>query len=307
MMKVLVAEDDLTSRTIITAILKKWGYGVEVATDGHQALEMLNKPGAPKLALLDWSMPGLSGIEVCEKLRKDHRNDTVYIIILTSKGEKENIVKGLDSGANDYIVKPYNNDELHARIKVGRRMIEIQSELEAAKNALIHEALHDSLTGVLNRRAIITSLNKELSRIRRNNSSLCIGMCDLDHFKKINDEYGHQTGDDVLIEFTKIVRNNLREYDIIGRYGGEEFLILTPECEDSCYETVFQRLCDAVAESKISTRSGDLSITVSIGVAYATGESKVDELLSKADAALYEAKGLSRNRVCFADAACEIS
>ena len=298
-MRVLVAEDDLTSRTILTAILQKWGYEVVSAVDGEQALELLKQPEAPRLALLDWSMPSLSGIEVCSRLRENQVYDSIYIIILTAKSEKQNIVEGLNAGANDYIVKPYDNDELQARINVGKRMVETQAELENAKSALIHEAMHDSLTGIYNRKAILDFLKKELSRTIRTGGILGLGMCDLDHFKNINDKYGHQTGDEVLKGFTRIINANLRDYDLIGRYGGEEFLIVLPTIGDTKKHLVFKRLCKAVSDTKIPTRSGDISITVSIGVTQSDGKDSVDEILTKADNALYKAKGMGRNCVCY--------
>lgn len=299
-MKVLVAEDDLTSRTILTAILQKWGYEVVSAVDGEQALELLQQADAPRLALLDWSMPGLSGVEVCSSLRQNQDHDSIYIIILTAKSEKKNIVEGLNAGANDYIVKPYDNDELQARMNVGRRMVEIQSELENAKRALIHEVMHDSLTGVYNRKAILNMLKNELSRTRRNDETLGVGMCDLDHFKRINDKYGHQTGDEILKGFTNLINANLREYDLIGRYGGEEFLIILPACGDPEKNKNFNRLCELVSCSKIKTRSGDISVTVSIGVTQSDGNDKIDKILTEADNALYRAKDMGRNRVCYA-------
>ena len=298
-MRVLVAEDDLTSRTILTAILQKWGYEVVSAVDGEQALELLKQPEAPRLALLDWSMPSLSGIEVCSRLRENQVYDSIYIIILTAKSEKQNIVEGLNAGANDYIVKPYDNDELQARINVGKRMVETQAELENAKSALIHEAMHDSLTGIYNRKAILDFLKKELSRTIRTGGILGLGMCDLDHFKNINDKYGHQTGDEVLKGFTRIINANLRDYDLIGRYGGEEFLIVLPTIGNTKKHLVFKRLCKAVSDTKIPTRSGDISITVSIGVTQSDGKDSVDEILTKADNALYKAKGMGRNCVCY--------
>lgn len=298
-MRALVAEDDLTSRTILTAILQKWGYEVESAVDGEQALEMLQQPNAPRLALLDWSMPSLSGIEVCSRLRENQIYDSIYIIILTAKSEKHHIVEGLNAGANDYIIKPYDNDELQARINVGKRMVEIQTELENAKSALIHEAMHDSLTGIYNRKAILELLKKELSRTSRSGGILAVGMCDLDHFKKVNDKYGHQTGDEVLKGFAGIVNANLRDYDLIGRYGGEEFLIVLPTCGDNKKIMDFSRICKSVSDSKIHTRSGDISVTVSIGIAKTDGKDDIDEILSRADNALYRAKDMGRNCVCY--------
>ncbi len=299
-MKVLIAEDDLTSRTILTAILQKWGYDVVSAVDGEQALEMLKQPEAPKLALLDWSMPGLSGVDVCTHLRENQANDSIYIIMLTAKSEKKNIVEGLNAGANDYIIKPYDNDELQARINVGKRMVEIQSELENAKSALIHEVMHDSLTGVYNRKAIIDMLERELMRTARSGGILYVGMCDLDYFKRINDNFGHQTGDDILQGFTRIINDNLRKYDLIGRYGGEEFLIIIPSSGKINEKMDFKRLCNLVAKSNIKTRSGDLSVTISIGVTDSEVEKTVDQILAEADGALYKAKEMGRNCVCYA-------
>ena len=299
-MKILVAEDDFTSRTILTAILKKWGHEVVPAVDGEEALKILQAPDAPRLALLDWSMPGLSGVEICSHLRSNQVNDLTYLIILTSKSDKKNIVEGLNAGANDYIIKPYDNDELKARINVGRRMVEIQSELENAKLALIREAMHDSLTGIYNRKAVLDMLMKQICWTRRNGGILSVGMCDLDHFKLINDKYGHQTGDEVLQGFAKIINDNLRQYDIIGRYGGEEFLIIIPSSGDSNKLIDFCRLCKTVSNSKISTRSGDISITVSIGVTRSDGKITVDDILAQADDALYRAKDMGRNCVVYA-------
>jgi diguanylate cyclase (GGDEF)-like protein len=298
-MRVLVAEDDLTSRTILTAILKKWGYEVISAVNGEDALAILQKPDAPSLVLLDWSMPGLSGIEVCSRLRQNQSHDSRYIIILTAKSEKKHVVEGLNAGANDYIVKPYDNDELQARINVGKRMVEMQSELENAKSALIHEVMHDSLTGVYNRKAILNMLKKELARTVRNDEILCVGMCDLDHFKAVNDKYGHQTGDEILHGFTRLISASLREYDYIGRYGGEEFLIIIPACGYTGKKIAFSRLCELISGSKIRTRSGDISITVSIGVTQSDGNDSIDTILSKADNALYKAKEMGRNCVCY--------
>ena len=236
---------------------------------------------------------------MCSHLRENQIYDSIYIIILTAKSEKQNIVEGLNAGANDYIVKPYDNDELQARINVGKRMVEIQYELENAKSALTHEAMHDSLTGIYNRKAILDLLRKELSRTVRSDGILALGMCDLDHFKNINDKYGHQTGDEVLKGFTRIVNTNLRDYDLIGRYGGEEFLIVLPPIGDTKTIMDFNRLCKAISEAKIPTRSGDISITVSIGVTQSDGKDNIDEILTKADNALYKAKGMGRNCVCY--------
>jgi diguanylate cyclase (GGDEF)-like protein len=179
-------------------------------------------------------------------------------------------------------------------------MVEMQSELEKAKHALIYEAMHDSLTGLYNRKAILEMLTKELSRVQRSGGILHIGMCDLDHFKLINDRYGHQTGDEILQGFARVMNSNLRDYDFIGRYGGEEFLIILPSTEINKKMTYFSRLHRVIADSKIGTRSGELSVTVSIGVTIADGKKDIDEILAEADNALYRAKN-TRNAICYAE------
>lgn len=300
-MRVLIAEDDLSSRSILIAILKKWGHDPVITKDGLDAWEMLRQPDAPKLVLLDWDMPGMEGPEVCRRLRlceKDSSNPP-YVILLTSRGEKGDIVAGLDAGANDYIAKPYDRAELQARIGVGQRMLELQASLLEARNALEFLAMHDPLTGVFNRRAILDRLKAEISRAQREGGTLSVGMCDLDHFKKVNDTYGHQAGDDVLIAFTQCVQAHLRDYDCVGRYGGEEFLLVAAAPKGQIEGNLYERLRAQVADTEIEMKTGTISITVSIGVASRTGQSTVDTLLAVADAALYQAKADGRNRVAY--------
>ncbi len=298
-MKILIAEDDFTSRGILTAMLKNHGCEVVATVNGVEAWDVIRQPDAPKLAILDWEMPEMDGIELCRRIRALQTKQSPYIIMLTSKDEKADIVAGLEAGADDYLAKPYDPDELRARVGVGKRMVEMQTKLTEARDALAHEATHDSLTGILNRRAILDGLTKELSRARRSGTMVGIGLCDLDHFKEINDRYGHQVGDEVLCGFTHIIRANLRQYDLIGRYGGEEFLIITPEVGDPEHERVYERLCERVAESAISTRVGDITTTISMGVSLGTGTDTVDALLGEADTALYQAKKKGRNRVLY--------
>jgi two-component system cell cycle response regulator len=297
-MKILIAEDDVTSRRMLAAILKKWGYDTVVKEDGLAAWKALQQPDAPKLVLLDWNMPGLEGLEICRRLRKKETTDPSYIILLTGRSEKDDIVRGLEAGANDYIAKPYNNAELQARIRVGLRMLDLQASLLETQAALAHQATHDALTGIFNRRAILDRLNQELSRALRQGGRLSVGMCDIDHFKKINDRLGHQGGDDVLVAFARCLQAGLREYDCVGRYGGEEFLIIATGLPGQSDEGLYQRLREQVAAAPIKTKAaGDVSITVSIGMAAGTGQSTVDRLIAAADAALYQAKAAGRNRV----------
>lgn len=299
-MRILIAEDDITSRTILTAILTKWGYIPLPVSNGEAAWEVMQKPGAPKLAILDWNMPELDGLEVCRRIRKMDTSDPPYVIILTSKGEKSDIVRGLEAGGNDYISKPYDNAELQARINVGQRMIDLQSSLNQAKEAMAHQAMHDPLTGVPNRRAIFHAVEKEILRSKRSSATLSIGMIDIDYFKQVNDNHGHQVGDDVLCEVVRCIQSNLRDYDQVGRYGGEEFLVVAPGSAGNPVESLYQRLCTRVAEHSITTRDHSISVTVSIGVAGRNGDSTVDSMLAAADAALYRAKDEGRNRVLYA-------
>jgi len=299
-MKILIAEDDFTSRSILIEILKKGGFDPVVAEDGDAAWEILQRPDAPKLILLDWNMPGLNGVEICRRLRDENDPDPSYVILLTARGEKDEIVQGLEAGANDYMAKPYNSAELQARIRVGKRMLEMQSNLREARDILAHQATYDSLTGVFNRRAILERLEQEISRARREQGNLSIGMLDIDHFKNINDTYGHQTGDEALVAFSRRIQGGLREYDGLGRYGGEEFLVIAPGSIGLKSESLYERLRARIAGAEIATNAGSISLTVSIGVAPGTSQSSVDNLIAAADAALYQAKADGRNRVAYA-------
>ena len=299
-MKILVAEDDVTSRGILTAVLKKWDFDPVAAEDGGVAWDVLQRPDAPQLLLLDWNMPEIDGLEICRRLRKNNSINPPYVILLTARSEKGDIVKGLEAGANDFVAKPYNSEELQARIGVGRRMLELQSHLLKARDTLAHQATHDFLTGAFNRRAIRDRLKQEISRAERENDSLSVGMLDIDHFKNINDIYGHQIGDEALIAFTRCIQKELREYDCVGRYGGEEFLVIAPGAIGLGRESLYERLRARIAGTEIATNEGSISLTVSIGAAPGTGRTREDALIAIADTALYQAKAGGRNCVVYA-------
>jgi two-component system, cell cycle response regulator len=296
-MNILIAEDDFTSRTLLSGVLKNMGHEVVETARGTDAWKILQNSDAPRLAVLDWMMPDMDGLEVVRQVRSLKTDRPPYLILLTARGEKSDIIVGLEAGADDYLAKPFDAGELRARVEVGRRMIEIQDALIQSREILAHQAAHDPLTGMLNRRAILDCLRKELARAGRHADILAVGMCDIDHFKPINDTYGHLTGDDVLCGLSKILINSLREYDFVGRLGGEEFLVITPLKAGVDCRQLFERLRTKIAESRIETRSGKLSVTVSIGVAHAAAGSTVDTLLEAADHALYQAKDNGRNRV----------
>jgi diguanylate cyclase (GGDEF)-like protein len=299
-MKLLIADDDFTSRSILTAVLTKCGFDAVVVEDGAAAWDVLQRADAPRLILLDWNMPGMDGVEICRRLRDINVPDPPYVILLTARGNKSDIVAGLEAGANDYVAKPYDNEELLARIRVGQRMLEMQSNLMEARDALAHQATHDFLTGVFNRRAVRDRLMQEISRAGREHGNLSIGMFDIDHFKSINDTFGHQAGDEALVALTRLIQGGLREYDCVGRYGGEEFLVIAPGSIGSKKEGLYERLRARIAGAEIATNAGAISLTVSIGAAPGTGQSAVDALLAAADAALYQAKAGGRNRVVYA-------
>jgi len=300
-MRVLVADDDLTSRTILAAILAKEGHQVETVVDGAEAWKALQQPDAPELIILDWVMPEINGPNVARLVRGLKTDKPPYILMLTARDHKADIVAGLKAGANDYVTKPFDSGELCARIGVGRRMIEMQTALLSSQQALAHQASHDSLTGLLNRHSILDKLQTEVARANRNAKEWGVGVCDLDHFKRVNDTHGHQAGDDLLRGFAQVLVDHLRPYDAAGRIGGEEFLIIAPDMAKADLPSLFHRLCAVVATSKITTRTGVLSITVSIGVASATPGTTADAMLADADAALYRAKAEGRNRVAYDD------
>jgi two-component system cell cycle response regulator len=298
--KILIADDDVTSRLVLAGVLKKHGYEVVVTVDGAEAWDAMQRPDAPKLAILDWVMPGLAGVDVCRRIRTLESDQPPHIIIPTSRGEKTDIVTGLEAGADDYLAKPFDPGELLARVDVGRRMIELQAKLIEARDALAHEAMHDPLTGVLNRRAFASVLSREISRERRHHDGLAVGICDIDHFKRINDTYGHQTGDEVLCGLVRLIESNLRGHDVLGRHGGDEFVVLTEHAREDGAGILYERLRAAVADSPVHTGAGDVPITISLGVKVWAADETETELLAAADRALYQAKSSGRNRVWLA-------
>ena len=301
-MRILVADDDLTSRLVLAGMLRKWGHDVTVMADGAETWDAMQRPEAPPLAILDWMMPGLSGLELCNRVRGLQSDQLPYLILLPSKGEKADIVAGLEAGADDYLAKPFDPGELRARVEVGRRMIDLQARLLETRDALAHEATHDPLTGVLNRRAFGDALSRAISEERRHHRGLALGSGDVDLFKAVNDTHGHQVGDEVLVGLVRLITGNLRGHDILSRHGGDEFVVLAAHLGDADVGLLFERLRGAVADNAMLTRVGELSITVSFGVStWREGEPE-DELLAAADSALYRAKNAGRDRVSLADA-----
>ena len=300
-MRILIADDDVTSRLVLTGVLTKHGHDVVATVDGAEAWEAMRRPDAPRLAILDWMMPGLTGVEVCRRVRALGSDEPPYLIILTSRDQKPDIVAGLESGADDYLSKPFDPGELRARVDVGRRLLELQANLREARDALAHAATHDPLTGALNRLAFAEALSRELSREQRHGHGLALGICDVDMFKKVNDTYGHQVGDEVLCGLVRLLTGGLRGHDLLGRHGGDEFVVLATHVAGAHAGTLHERMRAAVADTPIPTTVGDLFVTISFGVSRWKEGETADDLLAAADTALYRAKNAGRDRVCLAD------
>jgi len=297
--RILVADDDPIHRRLLEAFLVNWDYEVVLAHDGEEAWSILQQNDSPKLAILDWMMPGRDGPHVCRELRKRGGNSYIYVLLLTANSQKDDIVVGLESGADDFLTKPYNANELRARLRSGRRILELQEQLLFANDALQFQLAHDPLTGMLSRAAILETMRIELIRSRRERTTVGILMADLDHFKQINDTYGHLAGDTVLREAAKRMRASVRPYDAVGRYGGEEFLIVMPGCNISGAMRRSEDLRNAIGKKPVDTPEGIIPVTLSLGVTVGGGvnTAELEELLRTADAALYEAKNRGRNQV----------
>jgi two-component system cell cycle response regulator len=298
-MKILAAEDNLVFQSMLRTMLTKWGYDVTIARNGVEAWQALQSEDSPRLAILDWMMPGMDGVEVCRRVRAADREPYIYILLLTGRTDSQDLVEGMDAGADDYITKPFNAHELRVRLRAGRRILDLQEELLQAREALREQATHDSLTGLLNRASILETLHNDLSRARRESQPVALLMVDLDRFKLINDTCGHLAGDAVLRESAHRMKSAIRRYDAIGRYGGEEFLIVLPGCGVDAARVQAERVRRAVATGPFAAGAQSLTVTCSIGVSCRTRPSltDVDSLVREADLALYGAKDRGRNRV----------
>jgi len=298
-MRVLIADDEAVTRRSIEALLAKWGYEPVVASNGDEAWQILQREDAPRLSVLDWMMPGMDGVAICKSLRALKAEPYPYVILLTGNDRKEDVVSGLEAGADDYLTKPFDTYELKARLRAGERILTLQQELIVTRDALKVQATHDSLTGLWNRGAIMDILGNELSRGTREGTPLVTVMADIDHFKLVNDSFGHLVGDAVLREVARRLRTSVRPYDSVGRYGGEEFLVVFPGYKNLPNINQAERLREAVAATPVSFEGAVVPVTVSLGVAAweRNGNANIEQLLALADAALYCAKERGRNRV----------
>jgi len=298
-MRALIADDDPMQRLYLKRCLTAWGYETVIAEDGDEAWRILQSDDAPQMVLLDWMMPGMDGTVLCQQLRNLKDRAYTYVVLLTARSNQQDLLSGLSAGADDYMTKPVNTPELQARLRTGRRIIDLQNRLRLAYEAQKYEATHDSLTAIWNRPAILELFSRECSKAERENAVLGVLVADIDHFKSINDQFGHVCGDIALREIATRMQASLRPYDFLGRYGGEEFLILVPGCDPHSVCEVAQRIREGVCQRPIMARENYIDVTLSIGVVTAappTVEQR-DELLQQADEALYRAKQNGRNRV----------
>lgn len=291
-MNVLIAEDDIISCRALEKNLQDWGYEVFVTKNGEEAWEIIRNGGI-RLAILDWSMPKMNGLELCHKIRNEYQpkeEKYIYIILLTGRDLEEDIITGLSAGADDYITKPFSYMELKVRIQNGERIIALQDlQLQIANT--------DSLTQLWNRKKILELLEEELNRNFRDNKPVGVIMLDIDNFKTINDTYGHLIGDKIIIEVASRLQKQVRSYDKIGRYGGDELLLVLPGLSRQDAKNIAERLRKSVCAEKIQTDAGSIDTTVSLGVSIFDKVSRpsTKKIIEESDHALYMAKERGRN------------
>jgi two-component system, cell cycle response regulator len=296
LMRVLIADDSLLSRRLLEGTLRGWGYEVVVAVDGTEAWNVLASENPPSLAVLDWMMPGVTGPELCRRVRERANEPYTYILLLTSRNEKDDVVEGMDSGADDYITKPFDKHELKVRLRAGTRIVDLQQQLVAAREALRIQATRDYLTQLWNRSSILDILQRELGRSERSGTPVGVVVADLDHFKSINDTYGHFAGDAALQESARRMQMAIRSYDAVGRYGGEEFLVILPGADEEDMRVLCERMRNAIASQPISASEAALNVTCSFGCASGVGgQVTAESLIRAADEGLYRAKRAGRN------------
>lgn len=300
-MKVLIADDSPTMRRLLHSTLEEWGYEVVQAQDGEQALEILSQEDAPPIAILDWVMPKLTGPEVCARVRERKSRIYTYILLLTSKAQHKDLIEGMGAGADDYIVKPFDRPEMEVRLRAGRRIVDLQTELMQMQEALREQATRDSLTHCWNRFSLFDILGREIHRCHREKRALGVLMLDLDHFKMVNDTYGHLCGDQVLKHVVQRVESSMRSYDTIGRYGGEEFICVLSGCGEDSLKAYAERIRAALEASPVEWMDQQVKVTSSFGAVSGIPPADLspDQLIRIADEALYCAKREGRNRISF--------
>lgn len=291
-MRILVADDDPITRIRLRNSLERMGFAVLAAADGNKAQEILTGDDPPRLAILDWEMPGLAGVDLCRMIRAAGDEPYTYVVILTGRSRMEDVIEAMDAGADSFLCKPVELAELKARLRPGLRMLELQRALIQAREDYRHEATHDALTGMLNRRAIM-----EILRDAVQNPPVAVALVDIDHFKHINDTWGHDVGDKVLIHTAHCLVASVRPEDRVGRIGGEEFLVVLPGCNVESALSVGERLRSQIEAETICYEGTPIPLTLSVGVVAVKTLTPYEQLLHAADEGLYAAKRGGRNRV----------
>lgn len=304
-MLVLIADDDRGTLAVLAKSLRRWDLDVVQERDGRAAWEVLSAGVRPSLAILDWMMPGLDGLELTRRVRAHPGLAAMHVILLTARDGHRDIVAGLNAGADDYIVKPFDVDELHARVHVGVRIATLQNrlaaqvdELKTAHDALARLATTDGLTDLLLRRRWLELASSEVERYRRYHRPFVVLMADLDFFKRVNDTFGHVAGDEVLKRFAHVLRSACRSSDAVGRVGGEEFAVLLPETTLPVAEEVARRAIECCRALIVPSPAGDVRVTCSVGIAEArAADQAIEDVIRRADHALYRAKQRGRDRI----------
>ena len=299
-MRVLIADADPTLLRQGEELLPKWGYELVGAQTGPEALALLNADSPPRIALLDWRLPGVDAVEICRRVRVRPDSPSIHIVLLTT-GDAESLPEALNVGADDFLRKPVNPHELKARLRSGSRLLELEESVRVSQAALRVQVTRDPLTGAWNRSAILDFLSRDFARAEREQAPLAVVLADLDHLRDINDRYGQAAGDEVLKEAVRRIRSSIRAYDAVGRYGGEEFLVVLPGSDGLTALYVAERIRENVANVAVDTVEGKIPVTLSLGVA-AFGVDRNDpiELLRSADTALSHAKAGGHNRSALA-------
>lgn len=307
-MRIAIVDDDLISRQILKTSLNRFGHEVIEAADGEAAWEIIQE-SKPRFIITDWLMPRMDGLELIHNIRSASQKNYTYIIIISGKEDKNDVVTGLEAGADDYLVKPFDVLELRARVAIGVRILELETDLKIARDQMEAMAMHDYLTGLLSRRAIYTHLTGELDRALREKHPITVIMMDLDHFKSLNDQHGHLIGDQALCLASEQVMRNLRSYDWAGRWGGDEFLIVLPNTGAQDAQVISDRICTKINSLGIETpENNKIRISASLGVVtHSVGNISIDQLIHQTDNALYAAKMEGRHCLHFAESMPEIS
>ncbi len=299
MAKILIIDDDFDFVNMMKLMLSLQDFEVDTAFSGEEGLRKIATSQDIDVVLLDVMMPGMSGFDVCKEIRKIRESTRLPVILLTAKGEKEDIIEGINCGANDYITKPFESEILVAKINSLIKLKQLQDELEEKNRQLENLAITDGLTGIYNYRFFHNKLKEEFERAKRYETPLACIMIDLDFFKNINDKYGHMTGDAILTELAVIIMQNIRKNDVFARYGGEEFVLLLPHTSENGAYNEAERIRKSIEEHFFSGVNAKGVITISLGIANypATYINTPEDLIKFADIALYDAKRNGRNRV----------